>query len=61
MSDSPFHVNRIPNSNLLLIVINKMNEVTSESSEHPTEPLTVEPKEMETGNQYGVVRSLRFA
>lgn len=46
-------MNRIPNSNLLLIVINKMNDMTTESSDG--EVLSTEPLEMETGLQYGVV------
>lgn len=54
MSNRPFFVNRIPNSNLLLIVINKINDITIEASASES-PMTTEPIEMETGIQYGVV------
>lgn len=50
MSNRPFHVNRIPNSNLLLIVINSL-----ELGVKSTDILSTKPKEMETGIQYGVV------
>lgn len=47
-------MNRIPNSNLLLIVINKIN-LTTESTAASSGILSTEPIEMETGLQYGVV------
>lgn len=51
MSNRPFHVHRIPNSNLLLVVINSLDlEVKT-----ATDILSTDPIEMETGLQYGVV------
>jgi hypothetical protein len=52
---SPFFVNIIPNSNLLLIVINKINDISSESMPTDGSKMTTEPIEMETQLQYGVV------
>lgn len=53
MSCRPFYVNRIPNSNLLLIVINKISLTTESTSSSGI--LSTEPIEMETGLKYGVV------
>lgn len=52
MSNRPFFVNRIPNTNLLLVVINKIDDAAADL--HDGEVLSTEPVEMETGLQYGV-------
>lgn len=54
MFHRPFFVNKIPNSNLLLIVINKINDTALADSSKSVEVLSTKPFEMETGLQYGV-------
>lgn len=53
MSNRRFYVSMIPNSNLLLVIINKVNE-TAEESNTANIKMTTEPIEMETEEVYNV-------